>query len=355
MSNKVKVDLGNNSYNISFVEDFKDSIFKFALSTKSQCLLITQENIFNLYKQKFDKISKASNINILIIGDGEQAKSFESINSIVNEMAKNNFDRSSLVFAVGGGVVGDVAGFAASIFMRGIKYVQYPTTLLSMVDSSIGGKTGINLKDGKNLVGRIYQPIAVEVDTNFLSTLPKRDFNAAIAEVIKYGFIYDKDLFDYLDDNLSNIKNNDPNVIKKIITQCCEIKSDIVSEDENENELRMILNFGHTVGHAIESYTKYKELLHGEAIFYGMKCALFLSNKFGNLNKDEYEKSLQLLSNFDLPNLSIDEKDILINFVKNDKKFRGKNIRFILLDEIGKSRISKDITLDQIKKSLSVL
>ena len=126
---------------------------------------------------------------------------------VVSEMAKNNYDRSSLVFAVGGGVVGDVAGFAASIFMRGIKYIQYPTTLLSMVDSSIGGKTGINLKDGKNLVGRIYQPIAVEVDTNFLSTLPKRDFNAAFAEVIKYGFIYDKDLFDYLSNNLSNIKN----------------------------------------------------------------------------------------------------------------------------------------------------
>ena len=137
--------------------------------------------------------------------------------------------------------------------------------------------------------------------------------------------------------------------------QCCEIKSDIVSEDENENELRMILNFGHTVGHAIESFTNYKNLLHGEAIFYGMKCALYLSNKFGNLSNDEYDISIQLLSKFELPRLDIDNRETFINFVKNDKKFREKKIKFILLDEIGKSRSSEDITFDQIKESLSVL
>lgn len=224
-----------------------------------------------------------------------------------------------------------------------------------MVDSSIGGKTGINLEDGKNLVGRIYQPIAVEIDTNFLSTLPKRELNAALAEVVKYGFIYDREFFDYIVDNINEINNRNLDVIQKVITQCCEIKSDIVSEDENEDELRMILNFGHTIGHAIESFTKYEELLHGEAIFYGMKCALYLSNKFGDLNNDDYKQSCQLLSKFDLPSLNIDNKDIFINFVKNDKKFRGENIRFILLDEIGKSRISEDISFDQIKESLSTL
>ena len=154
---------------------------------------------------------------------------------------------------------------------------------------------------------------------------------------------------------LNGIKNKDIDVLQKIIIQCCEIKSDIVSEDENENELRMILNFGHTVGHAIESFTNYKNLLHGEAIFYGMKCALYLSNKFGNLSNDEYDISTQLLSKFELPKLDIDNRETFINFVKNDKKFREKKIRFILLDEIGKSRISKDITFDQIKESLSVL
>jgi len=355
MSNKIKVDLGNNSYNISLIEDFKASIVKFASSTESQCMLITQEEIFNLYKSSFNELSDIVNVNIFLINQGEEAKSFESISSIVNDMASKHFDRSSLVFAVGGGVVGDVAGFAASIFMRGIKYIQYPTTLLAMVDSAIGGKTGINLQSGKNLVGRIYQPIAVEIDINFLSTLPKREMNASLAEVVKYGFIYDKEFFEYLTTNITEIDNKNMDVLQKIIIQCCEIKGDIVSEDENENELRMILNFGHTVGHGLESFKEYKDLLHGEAIFYGMKCALYLSNKFGKLSDREYMSSIQFLSKFDLPDLDIDDKDTFINFVKNDKKFRNKKIRFILLDEIGKSRISEDISFDQIKESLSAL
>ena len=318
-------------------------------------MLITQKEIFNIYKNSFNELSDLANVNIFIINQGEKAKSFETISLIVNDMARKHFDRSSLVFAVGGGVVGDVAGFAASIFMRGIKYIQYPTTLLGMVDSAIGGKTGINLQNGKNLVGRIYQPIAVEIDTNFLSTLPKREMNAALAEVVKYGFIYDKEFFEYLKTNFAQIDSKDMNVLQKIIVQCCEIKGDIVSEDENENELRMILNFGHTVGHGLESFNEYKNLLHGEAIFYGMKCALYLSNKFGKLSDKEYMSSIQFISKFDLPKLSIDDKDKFINFVKNDKKFRDKKIRFILLDEIGKSRISEDISFDQIKESLSVL
>ena len=355
MSNKIKVDLGNNSYNISLIEDFKASIVKFASSTESQCMLITQEEIFNLYKSSFNELSDIVNVNIFLINQGEEAKSFESISSIVNDMASKHFDRSSLVFAVGGGVVGDVAGFAASIFMRGIKYIQYPTTLLAMVDSAIGGKTGINLQSGKNLVGRIYQPIAVEIDINFLSTLPKREMNASLAEVVKYGFIYDKEFFEYLTTNITEIDNKNMDVLQKIIIQCCEIKGDIVSEDENENELRMILNFGHTVGHGLESFKEYKDLLHGEAIFYGMKCALYLSNKFGKLSDREYMSSIQFLSKFDLPDLDIDDKDTFINFVKNDKKFSNKKIRFILLDEIGKSRISEDISFDQIKESLSAL
>ena len=355
MSNKIKVDLGNNSYNISLIEDFKASVVKFASSTESQCMLITQEEIFNLYKSSFNELSDLENVNVFLINQGEEAKSFESISSIVNDMASKHFDRSSLVFAVGGGVVGDVAGFAASIFMRGIKYIQYPTTLLAMVDSAIGGKTGINLQNGKNLVGRIYQPIAVEIDTNFLSTLPKREMNASLAEVVKYGFIYDKEFFEYLTTNITEIDNKNMDVLQKIIIQCCEIKGDIVSEDENENELRMILNFGHTVGHGLESFKEYKDLLHGEAIFYGMKCALYLSNKFGKLSDREYMSSIQFLSKFDLPDLDIDDKDTFINFVKNDKKFRNKKIRFILLDEIGKSRISEDISFDRIKESLNAL
>ena len=306
MANKIKVDLGLDSYKISMIDSFVSSISHVASSTKSQCMLISQDNIYKLYKDKFDQLSKLSNISIHLIDDGEQAKSFETITQITNKMASEHFDRSSIVLAVGGGVVGDIAGFAASVYMRGIDYVQYPTTLLAMVDSSIGGKTGINLKSGKNLVGRIYQPKAVEIDINFLLTLPDRQINAALAEAIKYGFIYDRELFDFIASSVDNIiENKSIKILEKIIIQCCEIKSDVVSEDVNETELRMILNFGHTVGHAIEGYFDYRTFLHGEAIFYGMKCALYLSNKYGNLSNNEYNKSLDLLSKFDLPSVSI--------------------------------------------------
>ena len=356
MANKIKVDLGLDSYKISMIDSFVSSISHVASSTKSQCMLISQDNIYKLYKDKFDQLSKLSNISIHLIDDGEQAKSFETITQITNKMASEHFDRSSIVLAVGGGVVGDIAGFAASVYMRGIDYVQYPTTLLAMVDSSIGGKTGINLKSGKNLVGRIYQPKAVEIDINFLLTLPDRQINAALAEAIKYGFIYDRELFDFIASSIDNIiENKSIKILEKIIIQCCEIKSDVVSEDINENELRMILNFGHTVGHAIEGYFDYRTLLHGEAIFYGMKCALYLSNKYGNLSNNEYNKSLDLLSKFDLPSVSIEDYDKFMTYIKSDKKIRVSNVKFILLDEIGKSQINDNISFEQIKESLKVL
>ena len=356
MANKIKVDLGLDSYKISMIDSFVSSISHVASSTKSQCMLISQDNIYKLYKDKFDQLSKLSNIIIHLIDDGEQAKSFETITQITNKMASEHFDRSSIVLAVGGGVVGDIAGFAASVYMRGIDYVQYPTTLLAMVDSSIGGKTGINLKSGKNLVGRIYQPKAVEIDINFLLTLPDRQINAALAEAIKYGFIYDRELFDFIASSIDNIiENKSIKILEKIIIQCCEIKSDVVSEDVNENELRMILNFGHTVGHAIEGYFDYRTLLHGEAIFYGMKCALYLSNKYGNLSNNEYNKSLDLLSKFDLPSVSIEDYDKFMTYIKNDKKIRASNVKFILLDEIGKSQINDNISFEQIIESLKVL
>ena len=356
MANKIKVDLGLDSYKISMIDSFVSSISHVASSTKSQCMLISQDNIYKLYRDEFDQLSKLSNINIHLIDDGEQAKSFETITQITNKMASEHFDRSSIVLAVGGGVVGDIAGFAASVYMRGIDYVQYPTTLLAMVDSSIGGKTGINLKSGKNLVGRIYQPKAVEIDINFLLTLPDRQINAALAEAIKYGFIYDRELFDFIASSIDNIiENKSIKILEKIIIQCCEIKSDVVSEDVNENELRMILNFGHTVGHAIEGYFDYRTFLHGEAIFYGMKCALYLSNKYGNLSNNEYNKSLDLLSKFDLPSVSIEDYDKFMTYIKNDKKIRASNVKFILLDEIGKSQINDNISFEQIIESLKVL
>ena len=355
MDKMVKVDLGKDSYNISIGNSFVDSIKNKVEESDSKCILITQETIYNAFEDKFSALESLG-IDVHFIGEGEDAKSIDTAITICDKMSSLGYDRSSTIFAVGGGVVGDVSGFVASIFMRGISHIQFPTTLLAMIDSAIGGKTGVNLKNGKNLIGRIHQPKEVIIDISFLNTLPKRELNASLAEAIKYGLIYDRDLFDYLVNNFHDILAlKDHTMLEKIILRSCEIKGEVVSQDVNENELRMILNFGHTVGHAIEAYFDYKKLLHGEAIVYGMQCALYLSNKIDNLNGSDYTKAVDALSLFALPSLAIEDKNRLIDFVKRDKKFKESQIRFVLISQIGNATISKEITLDNIKESLSVL
>ena len=355
MDKMVKVDLGKDSYNISIGNSFVDSIKSKVEESDSKCILITQETIYNAFEDKFSALESLG-IDVHFIGEGEDAKSIDTAITICDKMSSLGYDRSSTIFAVGGGVVGDVSGFVASIFMRGISHIQFPTTLLAMIDSAIGGKTGVNLKNGKNLIGRIHQPKEVIIDISFLNTLPKRELNASLAEAIKYGLIYDRDLFDYLVNNFHDILAlKDHTMLEKIILRSCEIKGEVVSQDVNENELRMILNFGHTVGHAIEAYFDYKKLLHGEAIVYGMQCALYLSNKMDNLNESDYTKAVDALSLFALPALAIEDESRLIDFVKRDKKFKESQIRFVLISQIGNATISKEITLDNIKESLSVL
>ena len=355
MDKTIKVDLGKDSYNISIGNSFVDSIKSKVKESDSKCILITQETIYNAFEDKFSTLESLG-IDVHFIGEREDAKSIDTAITICDKMSSLGYDRSSTVFAVGGGVVGDVSGFVASIFMRGISYIQFPTTLLAMIDSAIGGKTGVNLKNGKNLIGRIHQPKEVIIDISFLNTLPKRELNASLAEAIKYGLIYDRDLFDYLVNNFHDILAlKDNTMLEKIILRSCEIKGEVVSQDVNENELRMILNFGHTVGHAIEAYFDYKKLLHGEAIVYGMKCALYLSNKINNLNESDYTKAVDALSLFSLPSLAIEDESRLIDFVKRDKKFKESQIRFVLISQIGNATISKEITLDNIKESFSVL
>ena len=355
MDKMIKVDLGKDSYNISIGNSFVGSIKSKVEESDSKCILITQETIYNAFEDKFSALESLG-IDVHFIGEGEDAKSIDTAITICDKMSSLGYDRSSTIFAVGGGVVGDVSGFVASIFMRGISHIQFPTTLLAMIDSAIGGKTGVNLKNGKNLIGRIHQPKEVIIDISFLNTLPKRELNASLAEAIKYGLIYDRDLFDYLVNNFHDILAlKDNTMLEKIILRSCEIKGEVVSQDVNENELRMILNFGHTIGHAIEAYFNYKKLLHGEAIVYGMQCALYLSNKMDNLNESDYTKAVDALSLFALPSLAIEDESRLIDFVKRDKKFKESQIRFVLISQIGNATISKEITLDNIKESLSVL
>ena len=355
MSSSIKVNLEKDSYDIIFDENFVESAMAL-IAISSKCMFITQEIIYEAFEEKFSVLKSLPNVEFHLIQQGEKAKSIDTVIEICDKMAMMHFDRSSTVFAVGGGVVGDTAGFVASIFMRGIDYFQYPTTLLAMVDSSIGGKTGVNLSSGKNLIGRIHQPKAVIVDVSFLDTLPQREINASLAEAIKYGFIYDRELFNYIVENISDIlSGKNPTVLKKIILRSCEIKSEVVSMDVNEDNIRMILNFGHTIGHALEGYFEYKKLLHGEAILYGMKCALYLSHTLGNLNEKDYHASLNALSAFTLPAIDLKDKGSIIEFVKRDKKFRESQIRFVLISEIGKAELSTKITLNHIEESLGVL
>ena len=355
MSSSIKVNLEKDSYDIIFDENFVESAMAL-IAISSKCMFITQEIIYEAFEEKFSVLKSLPNVEFHLIGQGEKAKSIDTVIEICDKMAMMHFDRSSTVFAVGGGVVGDTAGFVASIFMRGIDYIQYPTTLLAMVDSSIGGKTGVNLSSGKNLIGRIHQPKAVIVDVSFLDTLPQREINASLAEAIKYGFIYDRELFNYIVENISDIlSGKNHTVLKKIILQSCEIKSEVVSMDVNEDNIRMILNFGHTIGHALEGYFEYKKLLHGEAILYGMKCALYLSHTIGNLSEMDYHASLKAISAFTLPAIDLKDKGSIIEFVKRDKKFRESQIRFVLISEIGKAELSTEITLNHIEESLGVL
>jgi len=355
MSSSIKVNLEKDSYDIIFDENFVESAMAL-IAISSKCMFITQEIIYEAFEEKFSVLKSLPNVEFHLIEQGEKAKSIDTVIEICDKMAMMHFDRSSTVFAVGGGVVGDTAGFVASIFMRGIDYIQYPTTLLAMVDSSIGGKTGVNLSSGKNLIGRIHQPKAVIVDVSFLDTLPQREINASLAEAIKYGFIYDRELFNYIVENISDIlSGKNHTVLKKIILRSCEIKSEVVSMDVNEDNIRMILNFGHTIGHALEGYFEYKKLLHGEAILYGMKCALHLSHTIGNLNKKDYHASLKAIAAFTLPAIDLKDKGSIIEFVKRDKKFRESQIRFVLISEIGKAELSTEITLNHIEESLGVL
>jgi 3-dehydroquinate synthase len=254
-------------------------------------------------------------------------------------MAKHRLERKSFVVALGGGVVGDLAGFVAASYLRGIPFVQVPTTLLAQVDSSVGGKTGINLKAGKNLVGAFYQPKLVLCDLATLDTLPERELRAGMSEVIKYGVIYDALFFRRLEQQIEAALNRDPATLAKIIARCCAIKADVVSQDETESGLRAILNFGHTIGHALEAISGYGKYLHGEAISVGQVLAARLSRRILGLPGSDVERIRALLERTGLPveaKLSGAQKQKLLAAMKLDKKVSQGEIKFVLARQIGK-------------------
>jgi 3-dehydroquinate synthase len=315
--------------------------------------VITDERVEELYGQKLIASLAAASFSssLHVVSGGEPAKSFATAEEVSESLAQAGVDRSSLVVALGGGVIGDLAGFVASIFARGIPYVQVPTTVMAQVDSSVGGKTAINLGAGKNLVGSFHQPALVIVDTETLTTLGVRERNEGLAEVIKYGVIADRSL-------LATIEDLSQQKFAEIIERCVQIKANIVAEDEREESgKRALLNFGHTIGHAIESAAGYGKLLHGEAISLGMRAAGWLSTKYAGLPVGDYHRLIHLLTQLSLPVVLQDEipTTAVMERVFADKKFHRGQIRFVLTSGFGSAFVSEKITRTDLESAVESL
>jgi len=317
-------------------------------------LLISDTGVPEDIIKKITAITKNhSKVFVIILDQGEKAKSLSNYQSIINFLIDNKFDRSDGIIAVGGGVIGDISGFVSSTYLRGISYIQIPTTLLAQVDSSVGGKTAINIPAGKNLIGAFYNPKGVIVDTNVLHTLSSRELNAGLAEVIKYGLIQNKYLLSLLEKNVAAILNRNHKIIEEVIFESIKTKAKIVTKDEKETGIRALLNFGHTFGHAIEAHGKYKKILHGEAVAKGMLIASKISMLEGLISEKELLKIRNLLLDyrFDL-SLNYNYMD-LKPFIFRDKKVQKGNLNLVLLKGMSKGIVSDKFDQKNLKKSIS--
>jgi 3-dehydroquinate synthase len=345
----VKVDLGDRSYDIELgtgLDQAGAHLKELGLGRKMA--LVTNPTIKKLHGKRIVDSLKAAGFLVMSIEvpDGEQYKNLDWANAIYTALLTNGFDRKSALVAFGGGVIGDLTGFAAATFMRGVPFVQVPTTLLAMVDSSVGGKTGVNHPMGKNMIGAFYQPKKVLMDLGVLRTLPKEEFLSGMAEVIKYGVIFDAGFFDYLDKNREKILSLEPDVLTHIIKRSCEIKADVVSKDEREGDLRAILNFGHTVGHAIETAENYT-MRHGEAVAIGMVYASRLAHRTGLCEATVPDRVEKLIASYDLPTSisTLSRRPSVIELMDSmqiDKKAEGGKVKFVLPKTIGEVVITKE-------------
>lgn len=314
-------------------------------------LIITNTTVSKLYLNRTKKLFREFNVNTLVLPDGERHKNSITLHKIYDFLVKNHYDRSLTIVALGGGVIGDIAAFSADTFMRGISLIHIPTTLLSQVDSSIGGKCGINHSLGKNLIGSFKHPKLVLIDPTVLKSLPKREFLAGMAEVIKYGLIKNKTFFNFLNNNYRKIYNFNGSCIIKMITTCVQIKSQIVKEDELEGGIRALLNFGHSFGHAIEASKNYKGILHGEAVSIGMNIASAISADQNFLTHEQYCEIEDMILNLGLPTMipkKITSTNIMKHLAHDKKKLSGKN-RFILLKNIGAAFITDKLENKYLK------
>lgn len=354
---KVKVDLESKSYDIVIGNKLLEQTGKYLqeiLPAKAKIFLISDQNTSKLFSAKLGKSIKTEGFefNEITLPAGEKTKSFKNLEGILDKIFQYQPERNSCLLALGGGVIGDITGFAASILLRGVNFVQIPTSLLAMVDSSVGGKTGINVKYGKNLVGSFYQPKLVLSDIDLLKTLPKRELLAGYAEIVKYGLICDRKFFDFLE------KEKDFSNISYMVERSCQVKADIVSQDEKEGGIRALLNLGHTFGHALETLTKYDgTLLHGEAVAIGMVQAYRFSEMWGICKKgctDRLEallKSKKMKTRANQIGLKLDA-DKIIKLMYQDKKVQSGKLTFILAEDIGRCIVKKDVDENLVRKFL---
>ena len=336
----ITVELGERSYPIVIGSGLLGGGFDLAAHVGGpDCLVVTNGTVEPLYLEALVADLQGKQVNVISLPDGEAYKTLETVEDILDTLVEHGANRDTTLVALGGGVVGDITGFAAACYMRGVDFVQVPTTLLAQVDSSVGGKTGVNHASGKNLIGAFHQPSAVLIDTDTLKTLPAREFRAGLAEVIKYGAIVDADFFAWLEGNIDALLAREAPALAVAIRRSCELKAEIVAEDERESGRRAILNFGHTFGHAIERCQGYGEWLHGEAVAAGMVMAAQL----GGGDRAAEERLETLLGRAGLP---IRPPELapadLLAAMGMDKKVKGKRLRFVLLRELGNAFVTSD-------------
>lgn len=340
---QLNVALGERSYPI-FIDSGLLSKNKIKPFVGNEVMIVSNTTIAPLYLEQLEQQLTGIKVNKVILEDGEQYKSYQSLNQIFDALLEQHHARTTTLIALGGGVVGDITGFAAACYQRGVNFVQVPTTLLAQVDSSVGGKTAINHPLGKNMIGAFHQPVAVVIDTDVLSTLPNREFAAGLAEVIKYGLICDSVFFEWLEANITRVLARDKEALAYCIERSCQNKADVVAQDEKEGGIRAILNLGHTFGHAMETYTAYKTWLHGEAVAAGMVMACDFSVELGWLQQDVAERAKRLLVACELPvrgPQGMTAADYL-ELMSHDKKVRNGQLRLVLLKELGEAVVTAD-------------
>jgi len=358
---KIEIKIPDKEYNVFLGQNIFAHLNIILKKNKltNNILLVIDKNVNKYYSELISKTFENINANYkkIIISSTEKKKSFDTLNKIHTKLINSSFGRDSILVAIGGGIIGDITGFAASTYMRGIKFIQIPTTLLAAVDSSVGGKTGINFNNTKNIIGSFHQPELVLIDTFFFNTLPKEELLCGIGEIVKYCFLIDDKFFNYVKKNIYNLQSLNSTSINNVIIKSISFKGNVVAYDEKESGVRKILNLGHTFAHAFEVQQNHK-LKHGQAVIVGITCSLYLSKQLGVISRSDFEKYMDFLLLFS-KKTKLRETNLtnIYNIMKKDKKNRLNEIRFVLINQIGNILTdvpaSKKLVIDSIRKGIS--